>query len=163
MGVRFNMLVTSSTDHRQEFSANAELLRKSATDKMVFMSHKTSDYRAEQEAKRIAVTHRVIVYMAEWDDHINDTGSEQMPDYIMEKLRISDGFLVYVSTKILVSMWVGYEIGGAHVMGKHRARITPGPTVRLPSVVSALQSLKTDSAVDTWIRSNVLRSGYAVR
>lgn len=159
MGVRFKRLVTSSTEYTERFSADAEVLRKSATDQMVFLSHKTNDHGAEQEAKRIAVTHRVYVYMAEWDDHISDTGSEQMPDYIMEKLKLSNGFLVYVSSKIAISMWVGYEIGGAHVMGKHRARIMPDSAVAVPSVVSALESLSSNYAVDRWIASYIRGSG----
>ena len=84
---------------------------------MVFMSHKTGDDQAEREAKRITRQHRVEVYMAEWDDAVVGD-SNQLPDHIMNAIRRSKGFLVSVIPAIAESMWVGYEIGGAHAMQK---------------------------------------------
>ena len=36
----------------------------------------------------------------------------------MRAIQNSNGFLVNVIAEIAVSMWIGYEIGGAHAMEK---------------------------------------------
>lgn len=41
----------------------------------------------------------------------------------METIRKSTGFLVIVSAKIAVPMWIAYKIGEAHTMQKARAKI----------------------------------------
>ena len=122
---------------------------------MVFMSHKTGDRQAEREAQYISLMHRVMVYMAEWDDHVQ-TDSDQLPDHIMTAIRKCDGFLVNVSAEIAVSMWIGYEIGGAHAMQKPRARIMHEWITDLPSVVNVLERLRDRYELDRWIRKNVL-------
>ena len=122
---------------------------------MVFMSHKTGDTEAEIEARYIAVRHGVKVYMAEWDDHVGGD-SNLLPDHIMDAIRQSDGFLVNVIAEIVVSMWIGYEIGGAHALGKSRAKIMFGEVRGLPSVVGALTSLRNRTALDGWISTYVL-------
>ena len=127
----------------------------SESEKMVFMSHKTGDRGAKTEAQYIAEKFRVKVYMAEWDENIYDDSSS-LPDYIMEAIRRSAGFLVHVIAQISASMWIGYEIGGAHAMQKPRARIMYQSVGSLPSVVGALQSLQSRAALDHWVSSNVL-------
>ena len=156
MGIRFNRLVGGVfyATHSANFAYNA-LLSKPANTKMVFLSHKTGDSSAERVAEHIHRVHGVLVYMAEWDDHI-DTDTSALPDYIMYQIRQSDGFLVNVISAISVSMWIGYEIGGAHALNKSRAKIMH-TTVVLPSVVAALDSLDSDPALDNWIRTHVLR------
>ena len=119
------------------------------------MSHKTGDNQAEVEARYIEQRHGVGVYMVEWDDHVNDD-TNQLPNYIMNAIRESDGFLVNVIAQIVVSMWIGYEIGGAHAMRKSRAKIVYREVGRLPSVVGALESLRSRSDLDHWITRNVL-------
>ena len=156
MAIRFNRLVRpGQPDLQSRVLAEAVLRSKAATDTMVFMSHKTGDDQAETEAKYIASKHEVKVYMAEWDGYV-DGDSNQLPDHIMDAIRRSDGFLVNVIAGIAVSMWIGYEIGGAHAMRKSRAKIMYREVGRLPSVVGALTSLCSRGALDRWITTNVL-------
>ncbi len=121
---------------------------------MVFMSHKTGDDRAETEAQYIKRKHRMSVYMAEWDGRVVGD-SNKLPDYIMNAIQRSDGFLVSVIAEIVESMWIGYEIGGAHAMQKSRAKIMYERVGPLPSVVGALESLDDRNALDRWIVTNV--------
>ena len=93
--------------------------------------------------------------MAEWDDDVVED-SNQLPNHIMNAIRKSKGFLVSVIPAIVESMWVGYEIGGAHAMQKSRASIIYREVGRLPSVVSALESLRSQDALDRWITKNVV-------
>ena len=156
MAIRFNRLVRpGQPDIQNRFLAEDVVRSKTATDAMVFMSHKTGDDRAEKEARYISDRHKVKVYMAEWDDSV-DGDSNQLPDHIMDSIRKSEGFLVNVIPAISVSMWVGYEIGGAHAMRKARAKIMYTEVGRLPSVVGALTSLRSRVALDRWITTNVL-------
>ena len=122
---------------------------------MVFMSHKTGDVKAVAEAQYIAERHRIEVYIAEWDDEIYGD-SNALPAHIMQAIRKSDGFLVNVIADIAVSMWIGYEIGGAHAMEKSRAKIMYNYVRRLPSVVGALRSLRNRGELDQWIIENVV-------
>ena len=118
------------------------------------MSHKTGDIQAETEAKRIREKHRVDVFLAEWDENItHDT--DELPEYIMDAIKDSDAFLVHVIEQIKTSMWIGYEIGGAHAMSKARARIMSKSVINLPSVVRALPRLDNALAVDNWVRRNI--------
>ena len=120
------------------------------------MSHKTGDASAAVEARYIANKHQVQVYMAEWDDTIDDD-SDELPEYIMSTIRKSKGFLVNVIGEIVVSMWVGYEIGGAHAMSKPRAKILYNSVNNCPTVVSSLPSIRTRNELDRWIYENILR------
>lgn len=81
--------------------------------------------------------------------------SDNLPDHIMRAIRKSDGFLVNVVADIAVSMWIGYEIGGAHAMEKSRAKIMYRQVGRLPSVVGALETLRNRNELDRWITRNV--------
>lgn len=90
--------------------------------------------------------------MAEWDDDVQGDSS-RLPDHIMTAIRKSDGFLVNVITQIRESMWVGYEIGGAHAMEKLRAKIMYTEVSRLPSVVGTLKPLRNRTELDIWIRT----------
>ena len=156
MSIRFNRLVKSDGTSVQTRSlAESSISRKSRYDRMVFMSHKTGDDSAEEEAKYIARKHGVAVYMAEWDDDV-DGDTDDLPDHIMDAIRKSDGFLVNVVAAIRRSMWIGYEVGGAHAMGKNRAKIMYRYVTRLPSVVGVLRTLANRPALDRWIRSYVL-------
>ena len=121
---------------------------------VIFMSHKTGDTQAEREATRISKEHKIGVYMAEWDKNIVGD-SEEMPEYIMNAIRNCRAFLVHVDSSISDSMWIGYEIGGAHVMHKQRAKIMYKKVFDLPSVVKTLKSLEDTYDVDKWIRENV--------
>ena len=151
MALRFNRLIRPNLpDTTYSDRAERIVTAKSAGDIMVFMSHKTGDAQAETIAKDIANRHKIEIYMAEWDDTVQ-TGSIDLPEHIMRAIRKSDGFLVNVIAEIAVSMWIGYEIGGAHAMHKPRAKIMYAPVPRLPSVVSALASLTDQYAVDQWI------------
>ena len=152
MAIRFNKLIRPGfPDTNNRFSAESAITSKSASDTIVFMSHKTHDLRAEAEAKYISEKHGIQVYMAEWDDNVQ-SDSDEMPDHIMRAIRGSDGFLVNVVAEIAVSMWIGYEIGGAHAMRKSRAKIMYNEVHRLPSVVNALSSLRNRNELDQWIR-----------
>ena len=153
MAIRFNKLIRpGQADTTNRFLAESALDRKSASDIMVFMSHKTGDRQAETEAKYITNKHHVQVYMTEWDDSVQ-YDSNELPDYIMAAIRKSDAFLVHVIAEISVSMWIGYEIGGAHAMAKSRAKIMYNEVRPLPSVVGALKSLCSRNQLDLWIRS----------
>lgn len=124
--------------------------------KLVFMSHKTGDKAAESEARYISRKHNVAVYMAEWDRRIINPSSLALPAYIMGAIHASRGFLVHVIAQIKDSMWIGYEVGGAHVFGKRRARITYNanpPSPSLPAVVGALPPLGDQAALDRWIQA----------
>ncbi len=156
MAVRFNRLVRR--DHAEidtRYLAEQVVRTKAATDKIVFMSHKTGDWQAEREARRIVLLPGVMVYMAEWDDNVEDD-SDELPDYIMNAIRKCDGFLVNVIAAIRISMWIGYEIGGAHAMQKPRAKIMYDSIAGLPSVVNALERLRNRYEVDHWILKNIL-------
>ena len=156
MALKFNKLVRpDQPDIQNRYSAEDIVRSKAARGPMVFMSHKTGDNQAETEAQRITRKHRVEVYMAEWDDDVVEDSS-QLPDHIMNAIRESKGFLVSVIPAIVGSMWVGYEIGGAHAMQKSRANIIYKEVGRLPSVVRALESLRSQDALDRWITKNVM-------
>ena len=161
MSIRFSGLIRPGQGIvRSRYAADIWVGIKDASTAMVFMSHKTGDKQAEMEAEYIAQAHGVQVYMAEWDDRIAGD-SQELPDYIMNAIRESDGFLVSVIEEIRISMWIGYEIGGAHALQKSRARIMHNSVHSLPSVVAALESLWTRNALDLWIKRKVLsyRSG----
>ena len=156
MALRFNRIVqTDQREIRSRMIAENVLSLKTARDKILFMSHKTGDDQAVAEARYIARIYRVQVYMAEWDDNV-DGDSNQLPDYIMSAIRKSDGFLVNVIAEIAVSMWIGYEIGGAHAMQKDRAKVMYSDVGRLPSVVAALTSLRNRRELDWWIKTYIL-------
>ena len=122
---------------------------------MLFMSHKTGDQQAETEANHISSKHGVLVYISEWDDDVHGDTTE-LPDYIMNAIKTSDGFLVHVIPNILASMWIGYEIGGAHAMEKIRAKIMYKKVNLLPSVVGALHTLGSRNELDYWVNRHVL-------
>ena len=93
--------------------------------------------------------------MTEWDTTVAGDSAE-LPEYIMNAIRKSDGLLVNVIAAITRSMWIGYEIGGAHAMRKALAKIMYEEVSPLPSVVGALESLRSRPALDRWIVVNVL-------
>lgn len=151
MALRFNRLVRPGRiDTTDRFVAASVVDSRSTRDKMIFMSHKTGDRQAEAEATYIAETHQVQVYMAEWDDDV-EGDSNELPSHIMDAIGQCDGFLVHVIQQIATSMWIGYEIGGAHAMEKSRAKIMYSYVNRLPSVVGALNTLRNRSQLDSWI------------
>lgn len=157
MGIRFSRLVRSGyqSDIGDRFAADRAVRAKASTDRMVFMSHKTGDRQAASVAQHIALRHKVEVYMAEWDDEV-DTDSIELPDYIMKTIRASNGFLVNVTSAITDSMWIGYEIGGAHALGTVRAKIMYTSVNRLPSVVGVLKTLRSQNELDSWIITCIL-------
>ena len=73
----------------------------------------------------------------------------------MNHIRTSQGFLVSVRPQIAISMWVGYEIGGAHAHGVPRAKMVFDRVDAMPSVLEAIRALRNRSELDTWIRANV--------
>ena len=154
MGIRISRVVGEETRTiNDSFEARSSLRRVKSSygTKALFLSHKTGDHSADALARHINLNYPVIVYMAEWDDHIDHTEQTVLPDYIMEIIQGSDGFLVNVSSAIAVSMWVGYEIGGAHALGKNRAKFISQYVSNLPSVVDALDSIDHQS-LGSWIR-----------
>ena len=154
MAIRFNRLIQSGRMYTDNIlRAESAVKSRSVSDKMVFMSHKTGDSKAEKIANYISEKHRVQVYMAEWDDNVHNVhgDSNELPDQIMTAIRESDAFLVNVIAEIAVSMWIGYEIGGAHAMEKLRAKIMYTEVSRLPSVVGALKPLRNRTELDIWI------------
>ncbi len=154
MAIRFNKLIQPNREITSILRSESVLASKAVEDKLVFMSHKTGDPQAEKEAKYISNKHRVYVYMTEWDNYV-EGDSYKLPEYIMNNIRICDGFLVSVTEEIAVSMWIGYEIGGAHAMEKPRAKIMYKDVPRLPSVVGALNSLGNRDQLDKWVIDNV--------
>lgn len=155
MAIKFNRLIRSGRMYTDNiFLAESAVKSRSVSDKMVFMSHKTGDLKAEIVAEYISKNHHVQVYMAEWDDNVHGDSNE-LPDQIMTAIRESDAFLVNVIAEIAVSMWIGYEIGGAHAMKKSRAKIMFTEVSYLPSVVSALKTLRSRNELDIWIRTNI--------
>lgn len=122
--------------------------------KMVFMSHKTGDTGAECEARYIQRKLGLKVYMAEWDSNVHGD-SNALPDYIMRAIEESRAFLVHVIDEIKVSMWIGYEIGGAHAKDKPRAKIMYRRVGGLPSVVRVLDTLDSRPGLVTWLRPHV--------
>lgn len=158
MTIRFNKLIQPGAYViENKLRAEEAVYRKSIEDTMIFMSHKTGDRKAEIEADYISNEYRVLVYMAEWDDSISGLPNK-LPDQIMEVIRKSDGFLVNVIAEIAVSMWIGYEIGGAHAMQMPRAKLIYNDVPGLPSVVNALRSLHSRRELDRWIVQNLLRA-----
>ena len=155
MAIRFNKFFNPGRAAvLNRSSADSSVHAMDSGDRMVFMSHKSGDRQAEEHAQYIMQRHGVSVYMVEWDDHV-DSDSTELPDYIMTAIRRSSAFLVNVTAAIAVSMWIGYEIGGAHAMGKSRAKIMFSLVPDLPSVVAALDSLRDRFALDQWIATNV--------
>ena len=123
-------------------------------EKMVFMSHKTGDTGAECEARFIHRKLGLKVYMAEWDPNVRGD-SNALPAYIMRAIDVSEAFLVHVIDAIKVSMWVGYEIGGAHAKAKPRAKIMYCTVGGLPSVVDVLDTLDCRSELVWWLQQHV--------
>ena len=122
--------------------------------KKIFISHKTNDSHAEALALYITQKHRLVTYLAEWDPNANPS-SPTLPDYIMTQIRTSRGFLVSVRPQIAISMWVGYEIGGAHAHGVPRAKLVFSAVGSMPSVVEALHALRSRQQLDAWITTNI--------
>ncbi|MDE0106919.1 MAG: hypothetical protein OXN96_03875 [Bryobacterales bacterium] len=137
-------------------ASNASAQRLTAGGRQVFISHKTDDSQAEEVARYITTQHGIITYLAEWDPNVRHD-SLALPDYIMREIQISDGFLVNVRPQIAISMWVGYEIGGAHAHEVPSAKMMFSHVTGMPSVVEALKSLKDYPDLDDWIRRHVLR------
>ena len=152
--VRLNKVITPNLEEHS-FLDRATQYVEGSTLKQIFMSHKTGDQEAERVAKHIAQKHRVIVYLAEWDTNVSGD-SPTLPDYIMKQIKRSNGFLVHVTPRIAISMWVGYEIGGAHASGIPRAKLMKQTHYDLPSVVEALRRISSDHELDTWITVYVL-------
>ena len=123
--------------------------------KLVFMSHKTYDLDADRLARHIWSNLNAAVYMAEWDGRIQNPNSLALPPYIMKAIDASRGLLVHVIAKITTSMWIGYEVGVAHALGKPRASITYNARqpVSLPAVIGALHSLGSQLDVDAWVKA----------
>ena len=155
MALEFSKLIYREGMYEYNVASVESLLRtKMSYDRLVFMSHKMGDKKAEDEAKYINREHDVWVYMAEWDDKLQKDTSE-LPKKIMDVIKISNGFLVHVIEEIKNSMWIGYEIGGAHASNKKSAKIMynyNGDSVyELPSVVKALYPLDSKYELDNWI------------
>ena len=159
--IRFNKLVYFSTltsSHRElilRFEADRYY---DVTDsKKLFLSHKTGDLAAEDLAKWLAKMFSIVVYMAEWDPNVT-SDSPSLPEYIKRQIKTSNGFLVCANPQIVISMWVGYEIGIANAFLVPSARVTKSYTDRkLPSVVYALTKLSTDTEIEIWVRKHVRR------
>ena len=155
--VRFNKAfypdATGTTRETASFMAEG-VQRQVRARRKVFVSHKTNDNHAEAVAQYITRQHGIVTYLAEWDPNVNP-GSLALPDYIMTQIRTSQGFLVSVRPQVAISMWVGYEIGGAHAHRVPRAKIVFNPVPTMPSVLEALDPLRTQQELDTWIRTNL--------
>ena len=136
-------------------AASAGAQRRATGRKQVFISHKTHDSQAEEVARYITSQHGIITYLAEWDPNFRHD-SLALPDYIMREIQVSHGFLVNARPQIAVSMWVGYEIGGAHAHEGPSAKMMFSQVSGMPSVVEALKSLKSYLDLDEWIRSHVV-------
>lgn len=151
MAIRFNRLIRPGMqDTYASYVAENYLNTKSTVETMVFLSHKTGDTKAVGEANYIVQEDGVRVYMAEWDDNVHGESTD-FPAYIMRAIGKCDGFLLNVIPEIGSSLWIGYEIGGAHAMGKTQAKIMYESVVSLPSVVNALLSLRDRGELDRWI------------
>lgn len=120
--------------------------------KMVFLSHKTGDSVADQVARHILNRHGMWVYMAEWDRAIQNHSPNALPEYIMRTINVSRALLVQVIPQISSSMWIGYEVGGAHAFNKPLAKTMFTPVSNLPAVVDALHSLVNWPALDAWLQ-----------
>lgn len=142
--------------NRYEQHERFEIIQRSLEHgkKMVFMSHKTGDTDAECEARYIQRKLGLKVYMAEWDADVHGD-SNALPAYIMRAIDVSEAFLVHVIDAIKVSMWLGYEIGGAHAMAKPRAKIMYRTVGGLPSVVDVLDTLDRRSELVWWLQQHV--------
>ena len=160
--VRFNRAFYrdyTGTAREATSATHASSERQATGRQQVFISHKTNDSQAEEVARYITTQHGIITYLAEWDPNVG-YDSLALPDYIMREIQISDGFLVNVRPQIAISMWVGYEIGGAHAHRVPSAKMTFSHVPGMPSVVEALKSLMGYQDLDDWIRSYVLRVRY---
>ena len=79
MAIKFNKLVSPGRAAMLcRSSAESFVRAMDAHDRVVFMSHKSGDYQAELEAQYIMQRHRVSVYMAEWDDHVNSDSPDSL-------------------------------------------------------------------------------------
>ena len=137
-------------------AAVASSHRQATRGQQIFISHKTNDPQVEDLARYITIQHGIITYLAEWDPNVWHD-SLALPDYIMREIRNSQGFLVKVRPQIAISMWVGYEIGGAHAHGVPSAKMMFSHVSGMPSVVEALKSLMSYPDLDNWIGSHVSR------
>lgn len=156
MAIRFNkLIIPGGTNFTYRFIAESHVRGMAESDIMVFLSHKTGDEKAEDLAIDLSKTHKIKVFMAEWDDHVHGD-SDQLPDYIIEAIGKSRGFLVHVTQEIRASMWIGYEIGAAHAMKKERAKVVFSWVERLPSVVDVLEGLQSKNEIDDWIKRKIL-------
>ena len=158
--IRFNKAfypnATTKELREESYRYNNELRASMRSDPIVFISHKTGDQNAEQLAREITRTHKVVTYLAEWDDNV-EGDSVELPDYIMNVISNSKGFLVCVRQSITYSMWIGYEIGGAHANDISSAKTNFQQVRNLPSVLEVLESLESRAELDDWIRKHVIR------
>lgn len=154
MGIHFNRLVNGPTYQTRSIVEASDSIRGKATStKVIFLSHKTEDSaNAEALGEYIYNTYGAWAYLTKWDDNV-ESDDVALPDYIMYRIRACNGLLVSVTTRISVSMWVGYEIGGAHAMQKNLARYMHYNLPILPSVVAALPSIESYADLGNWIRS----------
>ena len=154
--VRFNraFFPDATGTVRETASFTASVQRQASGRNKVFISHKTNDRHAEELAQYITRRHRIVTYLAEWDPSANPN-SPTLPDHIMHHIRTSQGFLVSVRPQIAISMWVGYEIGGAHAHGVPRAKMVFNPVPAMPSVLEAIPALRSRPELDAWIIANV--------
>ena len=161
--VRFNRAFfpdyTSTAREAKSAAAHASFKSQATGRQQVFISHTTNDSQAEEVARHITSQHGIVTYLAEWDPNVRHD-SPELPDYIMHEIQTSHGFLVNVRPQIAISMWVGYEIGGAHAHRVPSAKMTFSHVPGMPSVVEALKSLMGYQDLDDWIRSYVLRVRY---
>jgi len=153
MSVRFRRIVGLTDGTELRYAQAPRSSYAAATDTIVFLSHKTNDPTATKVATYINQVHHAIVYVAEWDDDVPHDQQGSLPRYLMDRIRECNGFLVNVNSTITMSMWIGYEIGGAHAFSKTRAKFMPTYVPRLPSVLDDLRRLSSYTALDSWIRS----------
>ena len=154
MGIKFNLFLRFDGEniHRSQLAEDIVKTAEYQSIIQIFLSHKTGDPEAENIARYIQKKHRVNVYVAEWDDNVYGD-SNHLPSYIMNIIKLTDGFLVNATRQVKDSMWIGYEVGGAHASEKIMAKTIFEYCPELPSVVSALRSLKNYEELDKWIEN----------
>ena len=137
---------TSTETYRQSYQRRSGVTQ-------IFISHKTGDVQADNIGQHIVNVHRIGAYLVEWDPNVNPT-STSLPRYLLSQIGLSKGFLVNVTPSIAISMWVGYEIGGANAYQIESARANfSGQHTNMPSVVDCLPSLTNFTQLDQWISS----------
>lgn len=122
-------------------------------DYTTFISHKSTDISAAQEAASILHDAGLVGYLDHWDPNVSGD-SPDLEDYLREVIRETPSMLTVVSPSTSLSWWVPFEVGVARETESQIATyllISPGsPKLALPSYLRKWPILASRRALQGW-------------